>query len=128
MLWEGGVHVPVFTKSFITQKHARAQLEEAMVRRRTRPSFLLPAWRAVGFAVGTGSSALLPPNAVDKVGASISTIVAEQYDANIRSMYEAKIEQEEREVRDLTNEVIPVVKIILRQGGKLSPFALATGI
>lgn len=70
-----------------------------MVRRRARPSLLLPAWHVVGFAVGSGSAAFLPASAQAKLGASISDVVAEQYDANIRSMYEARIEQQETEVR-----------------------------
>lgn len=70
-----------------------------MANRRSRPSLLLPAWRAVGFLVGTGSTVLLPPEALTKVEAAISKAAVEQYDANIRSMYEARIEQEESEVR-----------------------------
>lgn len=69
-----------------------------MANRRARPSLLLPAWRAVGFAVGTGATALLPAEASAKVGAAIGRAVTEQYDANIRTMYEARIEGEESEV------------------------------
>lgn len=70
-----------------------------MAHRRARPSLLLPAWRAVGFAVGTGTTALLPAEASAKVRAAIGQAVTEQYDANIRSMYDARIAEEEREVR-----------------------------
>ncbi|CAM9403379.1 unnamed protein product [Scytosiphon promiscuus] len=76
-------------------------LEVAMANRRARPSLLLPAWRAVGFAVGTGATALLPAEASAKVGAAIGRAVTEQYDANIRTMYEARIEGEESEVKEL---------------------------
>lgn len=72
-----------------------------MAHRRTRPSFLLPAWRAVGFAVGTSATALLPVESSAKVGAAITRAVTDQYDANIRSMYEARIEEAESEVRYL---------------------------
>eukprot|EP00904_Undaria_pinnatifida_P003838 jgi/Undpi1/13455/HiC_scaffold_8.g03114.m1 len=72
-----------------------------MAHRRARPSLLLPAWRAVGFAVGTGTAALLPPEQSAKVGASIARAVTEQYDANIRSLYEAKMAEEEVEVKEL---------------------------
>lgn len=75
------------------------QLEDAMAQRRARPSLLLPAWRAVGFAVGTGTTALLPAEASAKVGEAIARAVTEQYDANIRTMYESRIEAEEIEVR-----------------------------
>lgn len=72
-----------------------------MAHRRTRPSFLLPAWHAVGFAVGTSATALLPVESSAKVGAAITRAVTDQYDANIRSMYEARIEEAESEVRYL---------------------------
>ena len=69
-----------------------------MAHRRARPSLLLPAWRAIGFAVGTGTATLLPPEQSARVGASIARAVTEQYDANIRSLYDAKIAEEEIEV------------------------------
>lgn len=72
-----------------------------MAHRRARPSLLLPAWRAVGFAVGRGATTLLPAETSAKVGDAITRTVAEQYDANIRSMYEAKIEKDESEVREV---------------------------
>ncbi|CAN0453110.1 unnamed protein product [Laminaria digitata] len=72
-----------------------------MAHRRARPSLLLPAWRAIGFAVGTGTAALLPPEQSAKVGASIARAVTEQYDANIRSLYDARIAEEEIEVKEL---------------------------
>ncbi|CAM9482053.1 unnamed protein product [Ectocarpus sp. 12 AP-2014] len=76
-------------------------LESAMANRRARPSLLLPAWRAVGFAVGTGATALLPAEASAKVGAAISRAVLEHYDENIRAMYDARIVDEEQEVKEL---------------------------
>eukprot|EP00903_Cladosiphon_okamuranus_P010410 g9847.t1 len=76
-------------------------LEIAMANRRARPSLLLPAWRAFGFIVGSGATALLPAEASAKVGAAIGRAVQEQYDANIRTMYEARIEEEESEVKEL---------------------------
>ncbi|CAN0015452.1 unnamed protein product [Ectocarpus sp. 8 AP-2014] len=72
-----------------------------MANRRARPSLLLPAWRAVGFAVGTGATALLPAEASAKVGAAISRAVLEHYDENIRAMYDARIVAEEHEVKEL---------------------------
>ena len=69
-----------------------------MAQRRTRPSLLLPAWRAVGFAVGTGVTALLPPEASAKVEGAITKTVSEQYDANIRTMYDSSIVEEELQV------------------------------
>lgn len=71
-----------------------------MANRRARPSLLLPAWRAVGFVVGSGATALLPAEASARVGAAIGRAVQEQYDANIRTMYEARIEEEESEVSE----------------------------
>lgn len=71
-----------------------------MANRRARPSLLLPAWRAVGFAVGSGATALLPAEASAKVGVAIGRAVQEQYDANIRTMYDARIEEEESEVSE----------------------------
>lgn len=69
-----------------------------MANRRARPSLLLPAWRAFGFVVGSGATALLPAEASAKVGVAIGRAVQEQYDANIRTMYEARIDEEESEV------------------------------
>lgn len=78
----------------------KTKLETAMANRRARPSLLLPAWRAVGFVVGSGATALLPAEASARVGAAIGRAVQEQYDANIRTMYEARIEEEESEVSE----------------------------
>lgn len=90
---------PIRTHTHVhTCMHTHAQLETAMANRRARPSLLLPAWRAVGFAVGTGATALLPSEATAMVGDAIGRAVTEQYDANIRTMYDAGIVQEESEV------------------------------
>lgn len=70
-----------------------------MAERRARPSLLLPAWRAVGYAVGTGSTIVLPVDALGKVQDTLASAVAEHYDDNIRHMYEAKIDGKEGEVR-----------------------------
>lgn len=93
-----------------------SKLETAMANRRARPSLLLPAWRAVGFAVGSGATALLPAEVSARVGDAIGRAVQEQYDANIRTMYEARIENEESEVSEVLGYCCPLIKWLFSEG------------
>jgi 3-demethoxyubiquinol 3-hydroxylase len=60
-------------------------VERLMSTRRSRPSLLLPVWRAAGFALGA-ATALLGKDAAMACTVAVETVISEHYNSQIREM------------------------------------------
>lgn len=81
--------------------HERAHLarfNELLPRHRTRPSALLPLWRAAGYALGAGSAAL-GREAAYAVTEAVESAITEHYDAQLRELHSLGGDGEEEELR-----------------------------
>jgi ubiquinone biosynthesis monooxygenase Coq7 len=65
-------------------KHLES-VERLMSTRRSRPSLLLPVWRAAGFALGA-ATALLGKNAAMACTVAVETAISEHYNSQIREL------------------------------------------
>ena len=66
------------------EKHLES-VERLMSARRSRPSLLLPVWKAAGFALGA-ATALLGKNAAMACTVAVETAISEHYNSQIREM------------------------------------------
>ncbi|VDN95948.1 unnamed protein product [Rodentolepis nana] len=81
-----GLIVDNLLNNLTEEKSNIAKFEQLMPLNRTRPSALMPVWKAAGFAFGI-TTGLLGEEATKSFNSAVETVVAEQYNHQIRELF-----------------------------------------
>ncbi|XP_077980366.1 NADPH-dependent 3-demethoxyubiquinone 3-hydroxylase, mitochondrial-like [Glandiceps talaboti] len=69
------------------EKDHLKKFEELIPEYRVRPTFLLPVWNVVGFALGAGS-AMIGKEAAMACTVAVEEVIGEHYDSQIRALFQ----------------------------------------
>ncbi len=82
---------PILQEMLEQEQGHLAKFEELITQHQTRPTALLPFWRAAGFALGAGT-ALLGKEAAMACTVAVETVIAEHYQSQIDTLDETDSE------------------------------------